>query len=277
VGKPIRWLAMTDTHGDKADTGTVEAALEFSKWWKPTIRAHMGDAFDFRWLRRSASDEEKAAGVEADFDSGLDLLKRFNPTQFLWGNHDVRLVDCMDSTSGALRQLACAWLDRIDLTLKRAKQYPYDKRKGVMPLGDYSLVHGYSHGVGALRKTALTYGNVLMGHVHRNDMVTVERHRPAVGYSVGCACALDMDYNRAALGTLAQSHGWAYGLLYPNGEVLVWQARKVAGRWVLPSEMREIPEASSKPPSRRSRPPAHATRGGATKKSARSPASARST
>lgn len=240
LSKYTRWAACFDPHGDCADKPTVEAFRTFCTFWKPTIRVHGGDAFDFRWLRRSASDEEKLESVEADFAAGMDFLKWYRPTHILWGNHDQRLYDALDSTSGALRQLAGEWIDRIAVQCGSAQTFPYDKRRGVMRLGNYSVVHGYCHGIGATRKHALTYGNVLHGHVHRNDIATVEGLEPRRAYSVGCLCQLDFQYNRANIGTLAQQHGWAYGLLSPKGTLIVWIAQQVEGSWVLPSELRQI-------------------------------------
>jgi predicted phosphodiesterase len=235
---------MPDTHGDKAHAPSLDVFWQFLKWWKPEQRIHLGDAFDFRWLRRSASDEEKAESVEADFEAGIDLLARYQPTHFLWGNHDMRLRDLLDSQSGAARQLASAWLDRIDVTLKGARQYPYNKRTGVMTLGRMKFIHGYAHGIGSVRKQAMLYGDVVMGHTHHIEQATVERHPLSTGYAAGCLCELDMDYNRANLGTLRQRHGFAYGVLYPSGEVDVWLARETDGLWVLPSEVRELTACS---------------------------------
>jgi hypothetical protein len=240
VAKYQRWVACFDTHGDQLDPGASKAFKAFVEHWKPDIKIHGGDAFDFRWLRRSCSDEEKAADVEADFEAGLDFLKWYRPDHFLWGNHDTRLVKLLDSTNGYARHLAGAWLDRISATIPRAKQYPYDRRKGVMTLGNYKVAHGYGHGVHAARAHALVYGNVMHGHVHRNSHSPVAGVEVRHGYSSGCLCNLDMDYEAPNMGTLAQEHGWLYGLVTRKGTVLVWQAQQLEGDWVLPSELRTI-------------------------------------
>jgi hypothetical protein len=240
VAKYQRWAACFDPHGDKAHAPSVRAFREFCGYFKPTIKVHGGDNGDYRWLRRSCSDEEKYESVTADFEAGIEFLSWYKPTHFLRGNHDERLHDALDSTNGALRELAGQWIDRIAVMLSGAKVYPYCKRQGVCKIGDHSFVHGYSHGIGATRKHALTYGNVIHGHVHRNDVATVEGTEPRRGYSVGCLCELDLGYNRATIGTLAQQHGFAYGLLTSRGKLVVWQAQEVDGTWHLPSEMRTI-------------------------------------
>jgi hypothetical protein len=235
-----RWIACFDTHGDQLDPGAAKAFKEFAGHWKPQIRIHGGDAFDFRWLRRSASKEEIDEDVEADFDAGLDFLGWYQPDHYLWGNHCYRLAKLLNSTAGHSRTLAKAWIGDINETIPNARQYPYDRRKGVMTLGNYKVVHGYGHGVGAARKHALVYGNVMHGHVHRNELAVVAGLEPRVGYSCGSLCNLDMDYEAPNMGTLAQSHGWLYGLLTRKGTVIVWQAQQVDGQWVLPSELRTI-------------------------------------
>jgi hypothetical protein len=238
--KAQRFVACFDTHGDKAHAPTVKVFREFCKHWKPTIRVHGGDAWDFRWLRQSCSDKEKSESVKADFEAGIEFLSWYKPTHFLRGNHDERLVDALDSTNGALKELAESWVDRIAVTLAGAKAYPYDKRLGACRIGDYTFCHGYAHGLGATRRMALAYGNVIHGHVHRNDVVTVEGVEPKRGYSIGCMCELDLGYNRATLGTLAQAHGFCYGLLTQRGKLVVWQAQEVDGTWALPSELLTI-------------------------------------
>ena len=233
----VRWAAAYDTHGDRLDKHAGEAFRTFMDWWKPSIRIHGGDCWDFRWLRRSASDDEKADDVAADFEAGLEFLKWFKPTVFLWGNHDDRLRRLLDSSVGAQRELSGQWLDRIHVALSGVEQRPYCKRNGLYKLGDTTFLHGYAHGVGAVRKHAQVYGNVVMGHIHSIDAVRVEAVEDRYGYAPGCLCDLDMDYTRPNIGTLRHAHGWVYGLVV-NGRVVVWQARKYGSTWVLPSEYR---------------------------------------
>lgn len=235
--KVIRWAAAYDTHGDQLDANAAQSFKDFMGWWKPTIRIHGGDLWDFRWLRRSASDDEKAEDVAADFEAGLEFARWFRPTVFLWGNHDDRLRRLADSSVGAQRQLAGQWLDRIAVSMKDTEQFPYCKRKGVYRLGDTAFVHGYGHGVYAVRQHALTYGNVVLGHIHAIDAARVVGTEDRYGYSSGCLCSLDMDYTRPNMGTLRHAHGWVYGIVV-NGRTVVWQARKVGSVWVLPSEYR---------------------------------------
>ena len=239
MARLVRWCACFDTHGDQLDPDAGRSFQEFTRWFKPTIRIHGGDCWDFRWLRRSASDEEKAASVSADFEAGLDFLKWYKPTAFLWGNHDDRLRRLLDSSVGAQRELAGQWLDRISVALAGVDQKPYCRRRGVLRVGDHSFIHGYGHGENAAKVAAQVYGNVVMGHVHRIDMVRVAGLEDRYGYVAGCLCNLDMDYVRPNIGTLKHAHGWVYGVIV-NGRVVVWQARRLGNVWVLPSEVRTL-------------------------------------
>lgn len=93
--KPKRFVAVADTHGDMIDPQTEEAIYAFCADFKPTVRIHMGDAFDFRCLRRKATDEERAEGLEADWEAGERLLRRFfeggTENYYLRGNHSFAL------------------------------------------------------------------------------------------------------------------------------------------------------------------------------------------
>lgn len=234
-------MAAFDYHGDMHDPPTVAAFRAFVDEYRPPVRIMGGDLFDFRWLRRSASDDEKLEAVEADFEHGMEFLRWFKPTVFLWGNHDQRLRDALDSNAGqgAMKALARQWIEAIEDATPGCQHFPYDKRRGVFRYGDHAFLHGYSHGIGAIRKAALTYGNVIMGHVHRRDRVTVEGVPRRIGHSSGCLCRLDMDYNRANIGTLAQDNGWVYGTNI-DGRLLVLHAERMDEGWYAPMDLERI-------------------------------------
>lgn len=234
VAKPerlTRFVVLGDTHGDQLDPEAGRVALEFVEDFKPDIRVHLGDAFDFRWLRRGASDGEVNEGVKADIEAGLDFLTKYKPTHFLLGNHDHRLYEAIQDPAGVVRHAAAQIAEHIAEQLgPRCVIYPHCKRRGVMRLADYSIVHGYCTGSNAVHKTAATYGNVLMGHVHRVASSPAGGLENRVGYSIGCLCKLDMDYTRKAMNTLEWEHGFAYGVI-DNGRAIVFQAAPKAGRW----------------------------------------------
>lgn len=240
MAKPKRFVFASDNHGDMIDRGAERALQEFMREFKPDIRIHGGDCFDLRCLRRGASHEETLEEVKTDIEMGMDFMKWFKPTHWLRGNHDERLVDGMNSHNPILSRFACMAWEEIYEALRGVQILPYCKRRGVLEIGTLSFVHGFSVGIYAAKRLAEVYGNVIAGHTHVVDAFSVCGLKPRVGRTAGCLCALSMDYNRAQLNTLRQSHGFCYGFLYPNGLHRVFQATVVNDVWILPTEFKEI-------------------------------------
>src|SRR6056297_3489052 len=97
---PQKILIVADSHGDMIDDRTRQAVLSFKRSYKPDIIIHLGDAWDFRPLRRGASIEEKSESMMDDYAHGETFLKAlFSGDQnnyFLMGNHDDRIYDYRD-------------------------------------------------------------------------------------------------------------------------------------------------------------------------------------
>lgn len=231
-----RFVLAGDNHGDLRDTEACSAVIEFCKHFKPQVRVHMGDCFDFRWLRKSADKDEKDANITEDVNAGIEFLTDYRPTHFLRGNHDQRIYDLLDSSTGFLSDLAHRVVADIEKNLHGVVTFPYDKRRGVFQYGDLNLLHGYSAGVNALRRAVMSFGNCAMGHIHRTDQISVERLERVRGYAIGALCTLDLDYNRAQLGTLAQNNGFAFGIKRGN-KTRLWLVEKFDGEWIFPSEL----------------------------------------
>ena len=224
-----------------ADASTCAALWEFIKIYKPEIRVHGGDCFDLRCLRRKADDDERRDSMEADIDAGLDFMRRLKPNVWLRGNHDERLWDLAKQGDGKLRQLAGLLIDRvIDSIGDTVEIKPYHKREGVYRIGSLKIIHGYHSGLTAARQAGLIWGNVAMGHVHRFSTAPIPGLERRNGRTVGCMCKPDMDYNRASANTLDHENGWLYGLVWPNGDYLAYEARRFADRWIFPSEFAEV-------------------------------------
>ena len=234
--KAERIMVVSDNHGELADTGACRAALAFAKHFKPTLRLHLGDCWDFRWLRKSAGEDERRAGSGDDVASGLDFIDQYRPTHFLNGNHELRIHRAMESTNARVSELASFLWGQIAAHLDGVKVYPYCKRKGILRIGDHAFLHGYSSGMYAVKKTGMAYGNAVMGHLHRPESIPIERLEGPTAHCVGCLAQLDLDYNLSQQATLAQAHGFMYGFLH-RGKVLLMQARKFGGEWVFPTEM----------------------------------------
>lgn len=235
-----KWMAVFDNHGDMQDDGAVKAAMEFKKFWKPQIRIHGGDCFDYRCLRKKATEQEKRERIDPDHDAGIEFIKKYEPTHFLRGNHDERAWDAAKSDEGKTAKFGGDLVEEIVDALGDIPILPYDKRNGLLRIGHLKIVHGYNTGVTAARVAGQVYGSVLMGHLHTIDQYSMPGMDRRIARVCGCLCKLDQEYNRAQIQTLRQAHGWAYGILYSTGEYVCWQAEMVAGRWVFPSELREL-------------------------------------
>ena len=131
------------------DEHACASLLEFTKDFNPEIRVINGDLWDFRNLRKGASDDEKAASMIDDWEGGIDFASRFfkdgKENHFLRGNHDERIWDLSKSATGLKRDYANDGIKSINGYVKkwRAKMLPYDSALGVLELGKLRVVHGY--------------------------------------------------------------------------------------------------------------------------------------
>ena len=240
-----RFVVAADSHGDQVDPATESALLSFVHDFKPQLRIHAGDAFDFRNLRRGASDDEKAHSLEDDWRMGSDFMRRFfdggKENHFLRGNHDERLWHFAHSATGLLRDYAHDGIARVEKLVKqsRARMLPYDSRLGVLKLGALKVIHGYAAGIGAARKHALVYGRSIFGHTHNCDVAVAESCDGATeARGIGACCKLDMAYNQHQMGKLRHQNAFCYGLLFENGTTQINQAKKIDGRFYVASDFR---------------------------------------
>lgn len=233
--RPERWAFLTDTHGDQQDVKAVNAALDFVKRWKPQTKIAGGDHFDFRALRRKASEEERRDGLAHDIAAGRDFLERYRPTHWLLGNHDQRYHDLLQSDDKRIADLAAPhWADILK-SAGNAAVLPYDKWTGRVWIGDTLFMHGQHHGVNAARQAVTDFKtSIAFGHVHAFDVATVPSHNgPLYGYTSGCLCSTRMDYTRASPKTLRHEVGFLYGYKVRN-RCIVYQARFIDGELFCP-------------------------------------------
>jgi predicted phosphodiesterase len=242
--KPTRFVVAADNHGDMIDDVARNAVLNFIGDYKPDIRIHLGDAFDFRNLRKGASDDEKQASLAADWEMGSDFLRRFfqggKENHFLRGNHDERLYDLAFSATGVMRDYANDGMKRFDQLIKRcrAKMLPYDSRLGILRIGDMKCVHGYFSGKGSAAAHARVYRNCLFGHTHTIESFSVESdegQKEARG--IGGLCQIDMPYNSRHTAKLRHNNGWAYGVMFEDGSYQLWQATRINNNFYAAKEI----------------------------------------
>lgn len=236
---------VSDTHGDMIDPVMEAKFFDWLADYKPRIRIHAGDVFDFRPLRNGASLEEKQESMSADLEAGMSFLERYFKTGtdkwLLWGNHDDRLFDLANGGEGPLKDHAKALLRDITKALKQlgVRTLPYDARNGVLQIGHLKVVHGYHAGAGGIRQHAMIYGNVMVGHCHTQDCCPVPCiHGPALAMGIGCLTYIDHAYNKRQTNKLRHQQGWIYGSLFGNGEYSAYQAKRVGDRVVAATQFK---------------------------------------
>lgn len=240
-----KFIFSSDLHGDMADAGAVGAFHEFCKVWDPkkkAIRVFGGDLFDFRAIRKGASQEEKSESMRSDVEAGMMFLERYRPKHYLRGNHCERLWELAETTGVQADYAQYACMD-IESKCKRLKinMLPYHKRHGILKIGHLKMLHGFASGVNAARVTGIVYRSCLFGHIHAILEHSIPDLDHCVARSVGCLCQLDMPYNARHVNTLRQAHGWAYGLINSKtGSYKVWQAERTDDSWLLPTDTMEI-------------------------------------
>ncbi len=238
-----RFTAAFDNHGDQANAPALAKFLAFVKLWKPAIRIHGGDNWNFVPLRRKASEDERHQSMKADFEAGIEFFDSYKPTHFIRGNHDERLWELAERGQGVEADYAGKGIGEIGAKLKALKceMLPYHKRLGVLRVGHLKVIHGFACGIYAARATALVYGSTLFGHIHAIDEHAIPGLERRVARACGALCNLDMDYNSRQPNTLRQAHGFAYGVVdQKSGNYHVWVAEEVGGKWMLPSDLVEL-------------------------------------
>lgn len=234
-----RFLVCGDNHGDMQDDSAVAAFFKFDALWKPQLRIHLGDLFDFRPLRGGASDDERRESMRADYKAGIAFAKRWKPDYYLRGNHCERLWYLRDRGNGVASDYAAELIESVEkeFTTLKCRVLPYHKRDGVLRIGHLKCIHGFHAGVFATRQSALIYGSVLMGHTHTVDEHAIPGIERRVARSIGALCKLDMDYNARQPLSLRHAHGFAYGVLHDNGSYQVWQAEEIKNKWTVATEV----------------------------------------
>lgn len=238
-----KFIAGFDPHGDQQDPDACNVFLSFLEQWKPDLRIHGGDNWDFRPIRAGAKEDERRESMREDFNAGKTFLEKMRATHFLCGNHDWRMWKLADSGCGPAADLAMEGIEKINALMDylHCQLLPYDKRKGVLRLGDTLFLHGMRAGENAVRRTVQDYGgfSISMGHIHAVDFVSLPGlDRPRIGMANGCLCLYDMPYNSASPGTMRYENAFSYGV-YNDEECISWQARKRNGKWFLPSDITE--------------------------------------
>lgn len=241
--EPLRFIVVSDVHGDEQDHAATAAALAFTKDFNPDIRVIAGDLWDFSAIRNGASEKERTKSMEADFAAGEDFANCFfrggRKNHLMLGNHDVRVYDLESSPDAARSGLGKRMVADIKRVAKdnSAKLWPYDSRYGVLEIGHLKVVHGYHTGASACASHSRIYGNVIFGHVHSIESFQTPGLKQQEARAIGCLCKLDQDYADRKTGKLRWAHGFAYGWLFADGTYQLNQARSVDGKFYASHEI----------------------------------------
>jgi predicted phosphodiesterase len=246
----IRWVAAGDNHGHLVDGETQDALADFIwKRWKPTLRIHLGDCFDFGAWRRGATPDEQEEGITEDLKAGNHFLRKvLKPTIFMQGNHDIRAEEQMQSRNGDRRENAMHAVQSYTDTLKDigCKEFHRYAVKGKneesvnrFRVGKLTGTHGFKTGVAGTRETARTLGRpgdvVIHGHTHDFALCTIE-HLEASIVGVSGMCCMDIDKADYALRRLATTkwvNGWLHGVIdEKTGDCKVWTAHRFQGKFI---------------------------------------------
>lgn len=230
-------MLVADNHGDWVDPKTEEVIFAFLKDFRPEIRIHLGDVWEFACLRKGADEEERSVELEADWLAGKEFLRNYfwrgKQNVLLLGNHDDRLWELAKNTHAAGESKAAAhgMLEDFEALRKKANiqtVLPYDSREGVYELGHLKCIHGYHAGENAGRQHARIYGNCVYGHTHTIESATAHSYdEPKESRGVGAACRLDRPFNKKQTNKLRHSNGFAYGFLFDDGRYQLFQSRKI--------------------------------------------------
>lgn len=241
----LRFVKVGDNHGGEQEDVLVEKFFEWLKDFRPQLRIHTGDAFNFAALRKKASPEDKAVAIAPDYEAGNDFMARLfdggTEKYFLRGNHDERIYNQAETTTDAvLQHYASKMVTEIGVAARKrnVRMLPYDSSEGVLDVHGVRAIHGYAAGIGAARKFAFVYGSCSFGHTHAMDVCPVE-HWPetAIAYGTGCMCKIRQPYNRTQVNTLRHENGWLYG--FTDGtRATYYQAKFKDGRIHVASEFK---------------------------------------
>ena len=237
-----RFIFGSDLHGDELDPRSVKALKDATKDFKPHYRIFGGDLMDARPIRKGASREEKAQGMQEDWRAGIQFLKEWQPTHVLMGNHDKRIFDLANADWGIESEYAFKGTQNLEAALDsiNAEWLPYGK-KNVFKIGGLTFLHGLYHGANACRQHANVYGSCIFGHIHAVDMYSAPAIKRRVAMSAGCLCNLDMDWTQNKPATLRHSHGFIMGIINEKTDSwTAWQVEEVDGKWHIPGKIKMI-------------------------------------
>lgn len=241
-------IAMGDNHGHLACPNTLDAIMEGVRRYKPKWRVHLGDNWDMTCLRKGVDRDSKEAidNLEQDLDAGISWIRRYQPTHFLFGNHEWRAFELAQNTDSMSKaKKAMGVIDKMKRELRAVGCKiikPYDVRYGKVTIENVDFIHGFSHGRNALLQDWGTYGTpghgFAMGHLHREEQLNYQHINGGAAFL--CGCAMDIDQASYALrrsATLRWQNGFlrfvTNGKTYKGYQLHRWDSK----HWIFDGEL----------------------------------------
>jgi hypothetical protein len=246
-------IAMGDNHGHLACDDTLDAIMEGVARYKPKggnrqYRVHLGDNWDMTCLRKGIEHNSKEAidNLREDLDAGIQWIRRYKPTHFLFGNHEWRVFELLHNTDSMSKARKAQ--DVIDEMKRELRAVgckvikPYDVRDCRVSIEGIDFIHGMSHGKNALLQDQATYGTpghgFAMGHLHREEQLNYQHIEGGAAFL--CGCAMDISLANYALrrsGTLRWQNGFLRfvtdGTKYKGYQIHRWDSK----HWVFDGEL----------------------------------------
>jgi len=232
--KKTKFVVFGDLHGDAHHPGSIQVLRRFIDDFKPKLRICIGDLWDFRQLRRGASQEEKSSSMRQDWEDGKELFHALKPTHMTLGNHDQRLWDEAEGGSGLIQEYCQQGASDAERMFKRFKTewVPYSVFEGI-EIGNAYFIHGFRANLHAAKATAEDFSkqgrHIFFGHTH-----SVSRYKSVSGttaHNIGCMCELSMEYNQRRPNSLRWQHGFAAGEIMDDGSVVSWSFSPEEKKW----------------------------------------------
>lgn len=243
IRKWKRWMAIGCSHGALVDPDAVRAVLKFRDSFKPERRIHLGDICDYAAFRSGApGTPDEATLLAPDIAAGAKLIRQFEPTDVLIGNHDERVWRLADHTNAVIAHAAsCSrqeFLTACEQSGVRKIVDHYDINRSWIEIGDTKFLHGFGMGgENAIRDMAEHFGKSVVAHFHRAESAGARRSDHAICYCVGTlANVAAMPYAKTRRATARWSHGFTYGE-YTDKECRIWLSQAPQGEaknWRLP-------------------------------------------
>lgn len=238
-----KFVYLPDPHGDHQCERSNNMAYDFIQDFKPEHVIAGGDVFDFRNLRKGASQEDQMESMAKDVRMGKEWLRRFKPTVYLRGNHCERLWETAEyHANGMVMDIAQSGVNDIENIVAELGCHMIRYWQGqVHKIGQAKFAHGHMCPMHTAKATAEFYGagTTFVGHTHSVDYYRAKGIDRCEAFVCGCLSRLDVKYAERRGNTSRWENGFAYGLIHKvSGEVMGFQARGLDnGDWIFPSEI----------------------------------------